>query len=344
LDAVLSATGPMWDDLRGQRIFITGGTGFFGCWLLESLLWANDRHDLNVTVVALTRAPERFRQKAPHLAKHPAVTLLQGDVLTCDFPEGEFPFVIHAAMEASAQLLADAPLTMLDTIVHGTRRALEFSRTHGTRRFLYTSSGAVYGKLPPEIERVPEDYLGGPPVTDWRSAHAEGKRMAELLCALYHARYGLETVTARAFAFVGPYLALDIHFAIGNFIRDGMRGGPIKIGGDGTPVRSYLYASDLATWLWTLLLRGQAGTSYNVGSEEGVTIAALAGAVASCFAPESAVVIAKTPQPGQPVDYYVPSVALAQRELGLNATVGLQDAIKKTIAWHEAREAGDAGV
>jgi dTDP-D-glucose 4,6-dehydratase len=153
LDHVLIHTQPLWDEMRGQRLFITGGTGFFGCWLLESLAWANAKLDLNASAVVLTRDPAAFAVKAPHLAAHPAFRFHRGDVRHFEFPDGQFPCVIHAATEASAKLNAEDPLTMFDTVVEGTRRTLEFARLHGAKRFLLASSGAVYGRQPPEKAR-----------------------------------------------------------------------------------------------------------------------------------------------------------------------------------------------
>ncbi len=331
LDHVLAHTRDLWDELRGQRIFITGGTGFFGCWLLESFAWANDRLKLDAQAVVLTRSPEAFRQKAPHLAAHPAIGFHVGDVQKFDFPAGTFSHVIHAATEASAKLNANQPLMMFDTAVEGTRRALELARHSGAKKLLLTSSGAVYGRQPPEVTHIPEDFAGGPDPTEPHWAYGEGKRAAEMLCALYHRQHGLETKIARCFAFVGPYLPLDVHFAIGNFIRDGLSGGPIRVNGDGTPCRSYLYAADLAIWLWTILFGGPSGRAYNVGSEAGLSIAAVAQAVRESFAPPPLVQIAQVPNPAQPPSRYVPSTLKARTELSLRETVGLKEAIRRTL-------------
>jgi dTDP-glucose 4,6-dehydratase len=331
LDHVLARTQGLWEELREQRIFITGGTGFVGCWLLESFCWANDRLHLGAQATVLTRDPDAFRTKAPHLASHPSVTLIAGDVRTFDFPAGRFGLVVHAATDASAKLNAEDPLRMFDTIVAGTRRALDFTVQSGAKKLLLISSGAVYGRQPPDLAHVPEDYAGAPDPADPRSAYGEGKRVAELLCAAYARQHGIAPTIARCFAFLGPYLPLDTHFAAGNFIRDGQAGGPIRVTGDGTAVRSYLYAADLASWLWTVVLRGSICRPYNVGSEDGLTLADLAHRVAKA-AGGCGITVARR-SAGGPSDRYVPGTVRARTELGLQPWTGTDDAIVRTLAW-----------
>ena len=331
LDHVLAHTAGVWEELRGARIFVTGGTGFFGRWLLESFAWACVRLELDAGMTVLTRNPDSFRMAASHLAAHPAITLVQGDVRSFRLEGARFSHVIHAATPASADMARRQPLAMLDTIVEGARHTLDFAVAAGAKRFLFTSSGAVYGPQPPRITHVPETYGGGPDPLDPRSVYAEGKRMAEQLCALYAREYGLECALARGFAFVGPFLPLDTHFAIGNFIRDCLAGRPIEIR-DGTPYRSYLYAADLAIWLWTILVRGQSCRPYNVGGERDVTIAELAEIVRSVLSAEPRSGQARGPVP--PAARYVPSTARARSELALDEWIPLEDAIRRTAAWH----------
>jgi nucleoside-diphosphate-sugar epimerase len=339
LEHILDRTRGLWDELRGERIFITGGTGFFGKWLLESLLWANDRLHLDCRSTVLTRDPDKFRKDAPHLAGHRTVSVIQGDVRNFDFPVGNFSHVIHAATESSEKLNIQRPLIMLETIVEGTRRTLEFAKSAGTRRFLLTSSGAVYGKQPSDVTHVPEEYIGAPNPLDPRSAYGEGKRVAEHLCCLY-ADAILEVKIARGFAFVGPYLPLDIHFAIGNFIRDAMHGGPILVKGDGTPLRSYLYMADLTIWLWTILILGVSLRPYNVGSDEGFSIESVAKAVAKAALHQVQVQVIQESFLKQSPERYVPSTQRAQQELKLKQTVSLNEAIHRTINYHRRSNNG----
>jgi nucleoside-diphosphate-sugar epimerase len=343
LNHILAHTRGLWEEMRGQRLFITGGTGFFGCWLVESFCHANRMLSLGASVTVLSRDPGRFAAKCPHLSADSAVALHAGDVRDFAFPEGEFRFVIHAATEASAKQAAEEPLEMLSTILAGTERTLAFAAKCGARRFLLTSSGAVYGRQPAEITHLPETYPGAPDPLDPASVYAEGKRASELMCALHQkltrARGDeFEALIARCWAFTGAHLPLDAHFAIGNFIGDVLAGRPIAIGGDGTPRRSYLYGADLAIWLWTMLFRAPGLVAINVGSALDVSILELAERVAAVLNPETPVTRAKTPVTDAPIARYVPSIDRAEDLLGLRETIGLDEAIRRTAAWYSGGE------
>lgn len=339
LDFILSKTTPLWDELRGQQLFVTGGTGFFGCWLLESFIWANHTLNLKAKATILTRDPAAFAQKYPHLYEQPSLHFLAGDVRNFTFPDESFSHVIHAATDASADLNEHNPLLMLDTIIQGTRHTLELAKHCGAKKMLLTSSGAVYGKQPVEITHLNEDYPCQPALLNPRSAYSMGKCHAEHLVALYAQHHSLEIKIARCFAFVGPYLPLDIHFAIGNFIRDGLMGKSISVQGDGTPLRSYLYAADLVIWLWTVLFNGESLRPYNVGSDESYSIAEIAQFVAETFEPTLEVTIKQKPIAGILPERYVPDIRRAKRELQLVQYTSLTRAIHRTKEWYAEQSA-----
>jgi dTDP-glucose 4,6-dehydratase len=326
LEHVLAHTRPLWEQFRDGRIFVTGATGFFGIWLLESFAFANKSLDLGANLVGLSRDPDAFHAKVPHMAQESSIALHRGDVRDFDFPRGSFTHVIHAGTTSSAPV---PPSEMLDTIIRGTKRTLEFAVAAGAKRFLFVSSGAVYGKQPSEMTHIPETYCGSPDPMDPNSAYGEGKRVGELLCAIAHQEHGLEAIIARCFAFVGPHLPLDAHFAIGNFMRDALRGEPINIK-DGSSCRSYLYAADLAIWLWTILFKGRACHPYNVGSDKTITVGDLAQELLSTLGDgHKRVMKVSTGAPSR----YIPSIIHSQKELGLVDWVGRKEALLKTYSW-----------
>lgn len=332
LDHILAHTEGLWEELRGQRLFVTGGTGFFGRWILESFAYANDVFRLDSEAVVLTRNHAAFAARAEHLAMHSAIRFHDGDVRDFRFPAGCFSYVIHAATDASARMNVEKPLLMFDTIAAGTRRVLDFAVQAGARKLLLTSSGAVYGRQPSGLAHVPEDYRGSPDPLNAVSAYGEGKRVAELLCSLYAGQNGLEVKIARCFAFVGPFLPMDRHYAIGNFIRDATHGKAIVVLGDGSARRSYLYAADLAVWLWTILFRGQSCLAYNVGSDRELTIGDVANMVAECTH-GGPVEIRGTRTLDNNTERYVPDVSRARTLLGLSPAVDLRDAICRTLQY-----------
>lgn len=317
--------------LAGSKILLTGGTGFFGKWLLLSCLRTWERQTGPARLTILSRDPCGFLRQHPEFAHLTGLDFLSGDVRTFSAPQGsQFDWVIHGATAASAQLERDSPDEMFSVITEGTRHVLDLAHRCSARRVLFISSGAVYGPQPPDLGHIPETYAGTP-----NTVYGKGKAVAEQMC-LEAACGSFECVIARPFAFVGPYLPLDTHFAIGNFIRDCLESRPIVIRGDGTPLRSYLYASELAEWLLALLVRGQHGRAYNIGSEEAISIRDLAALVRTRTGTKNDIVVQGSPMPGAPAARYVPSTERARAELGLRQFIPLPEAIDRTLAWHRA--------
>ena len=307
-----------------MRIFVTGGTGFFGKSVLERRVAVPGSSADRYTI--LSRDPEAFRRANPRFAGLPGVDWVKGDVRDFAFPDGPFDAIVHAATSA-VTTLSDAEQTSV--ILDGARHVAAFAKACGCHTVLFTSSGAVYG---PQTAPVSEDAPCRP-----ATAYGKGKLAAERL--LLDA--GLDVKIARCFAFTGPFLNRDIHYAVGNFVRDALAGRPIVIQGDGTPRRSYLFADDLVDWLFAILERGETGRPYNVGSDRAVSIQELAETVARVLGPgtspvphlrmpRSLVKVMGRPT-GAPPSVYVPVVERAKRELGLSVTVPLDAAIRKSV-------------
>ena len=317
-----------------MNILLTGGTGFFGKAFLRHHLSSQDP-DL-VKILVLSRKPELFLAAHPEFAEHDSIKFVKADVqLRSSLPwDKTFTHVLHAATDSSIGASL-TPLERYNQILEGTRNILDLAVATGADRFLLTSSGAIYGRQSSNLSSITEDWPLAPPLADSSTAYGQAKRGAEHLCALYKEVYGLETVIARCFAFVGPDLPLNAHFAIGNFIRDAVRDEVLTVAGDGTPLRTYLDQSDLARWLSILLERGRSGEAYNVGSDEVISIAELAHLVRDVLAPEKPVQILGNPDPGAARRRYVPDISKARRELGVSIDVALGDSIRRTGEVHK---------
>lgn len=333
---LLERTAGLWSPLRAARVFVTGGTGFIGSWIIESLLAADAALGLGTEVSVLSRDPARFAARHPRLAAAPGVRIIAGDVRDVRDPPDAFTHVIHAATESATRLDRDDPATMLEVCREGTRRVLDLAERTGAARFLLVGSGAVYARSPDGTGRFDEGMSTTPGPGEPEGAYAAGKRAAEALC-LHAGSRGIRVTIARCFAFVGPRMPLDTHFAMGNFIGDCIAGGPIVVRGDGTSVRSYLYAADLVEWLVTILLHGRPGQAYNVGGTTGVSIAELAGRVASVASelfpdrPAPSIDIRGLPAPGTAPERYLPDCTRAHRELGLGESTSLEEAVRRTM-------------
>lgn len=322
--------------LRGEHLLITGGTGFMGIWLTELLTYLNDQYGFGVQLSLLSRDPNAFRDKAPHLALRPDVSLIQQDVRNVvDLPK-EVGWIIHAAGNPDNRQHASDPIQVMRVIVYGTASVLEAAtRLPNLKKFLNISSGLIYGQQPIDLDCIPENFFGGIDCASVNTAYIEAKRFGETLCATYRNQHRLPIVIARPFAFMGPYQLLDRPWAINNFINDSLRGGPIRIQGDGETVRSYMYASDMAWWLLSILVQGVVEKNYNVGSQKGITLTDVAEKVANNFSIHPKVIIGGGSDSNLRRSKFVPDVSLSINTLNLKITVDLETAIRRTILWNQ---------
>ncbi|HEX8170041.1 MAG TPA: NAD(P)-dependent oxidoreductase [Thermoanaerobaculia bacterium] len=323
--------------LRGATLLLTGGSGFLGRAIAETFCALDERCGLGAKLLLLTRDAERFRHEMPHVANDKAVTIVSGDLASLTKFDERCDYVVHGAT-APANSLANDPAALVATIA-GTAQLLDYAARVGAKRIAYLSSGALYGRGRGTDADLAEDFAGAPDVRESRAAYGESKRVGELLCAQQAARTGLEYVSLRAFSFVGPHIPLDAKFAAGSFLRDALEQRAVEIRGDGTVTRSYMHTIDFAAWLWVILLRGQSGRAYHVGSETPVTTRELANEIASYASVP--VIVRETPDPSKPIDRYVPSTARARQELGLTQTIDWRSAMRRTYDWYQQRRAAN---
>jgi nucleoside-diphosphate-sugar epimerase len=315
-------------DLRGRRIFVTGGTGFVGRCLLDYFLESAGARSPAFEVTVLSRrSSEEFFLRHPRYAGHAWLRFHEGslDRLPVSQP-GRFTDVLHAAADAHSSA---EPLAWLDQLVQGTRNVLDFALACRAERFLLVSSGASYGPAPEGIDRLREDASLAPCTTDTGSVYGQGKRLAEHLCALYGQQHGLACVIARCFALISEHMPLDGPYAAGNFVRDALVGQQLEVLGDGSAVRTYLHGRDAAHWLVSLLRHGKPSEIYNVGSDVPVSILELARAIAAQASPPLGVRVLKKAAPG-PRAMYVPDIEKSGR-LGLRVETPMVEAIAATL-------------
>jgi dTDP-glucose 4,6-dehydratase len=320
-------------ELVGASILLTGATGWFGTWLLDYLTAADEALELGIHVTCLSRDPAKFLERFGDFGDLATVTWIKGDVRTSGPFDRQFTHVIHAATDSTATAALPSGQEQFDVIVNGTRRMLDCAGAH-CRSFLMVSSGAVYGPAKLTAARFMDGQTGVPSQSLPPNVYAEGKRAAEQLCAIACGT-GVPVRVARCFAFVGPHMPLDKHFAIGNFIADAVCGRCIQIKSDGRPQRSYMYMSDLVRALICVLVNGAVGRTYNVGSDVPLRLRDLAECVNRVVGGRGVIVVGDR---SDPWDRYVPDTTRLREELRFASSVPLDLAIARTAAWF--RDAG----
>jgi len=345
--------------LSGTCVLLTGGAGFLGYYLVQSILHWNK-------VVA---QPERIRltvydnyaRGVPRwltgLRNDTALTIVAQDI-TKPLPPNmpRFQYVIHAASIASPTYYRQHPIETMDANVNGLRALLEYFRTlketnEATGGFLFFSSSEIYGDPSPENIPTPEEYRGNVSCTGPRACYDEAKRYGETLCVNFARHYGLPIKVARPFNNYGPGLKISDRRVIPDFARDIRSGRDIVMLSDGSPRRTFCYVADAVVGYYKVLANGRAGEAYNIGVEAPeVSVADVAERLVSTsrdlFGYSGRVVR----QSSADRDYLVdnptrrcPTITKARSELGFRPTISLDEGLRRLLIWYsENHDAEDA--
>jgi dTDP-glucose 4,6-dehydratase len=333
-ESVLEGRAERLAALREQHLFISGGSGFLGTWLLELAKVLNERYEFGLKITVFSRNARVFAARWPHLGQLEWVQFQEGDIrYITDLPSG-VRYVVHAAALTDRRLFASQPSAVAEINSLGTLRLLRAANLlEDLQKIILLSSGLVYGAQPWDMPSIDEDFAGPLRCNDVSAVYAESKRFAEVVAQCAVSESKLPVVTLRPFAFVGPYQSLQLPWAVTDFIRDSMTGGPIRIMGDGSTVRSIMYASDYAFWVLAALARGRPRETYNVGSPEPIDLGSLAQLITRYFSPVPEI-LTRLGQVGHDRTRLVPSIDKAAAELGVTVTVNLAEAIQRTITWN----------
>lgn len=299
-------------ELKGQRIFLTGGTGFVGYWLLLACRWLNN-HGAGIRVTVLSRQPERFLQSHPEYKSLDWLTWHKGDIKNYAIPSQPFDAFIHGAADTSPA--ASRRISLYADIDQGTQHALEHAELAGARRILLISSGAVYGTdslLNIPIKEESSEFTPPLAVDDF---YGRGKRLMEEIGLGWSRNRQAALTIGRCFSFAG--FGLPGHLATSQFIRDALFEPEIRVAGDGRAIRSLLYAADMAVWLLAVLTRGRNGRAYNVGSADAHSMLEIASTVRDQSSPGKPIRVLNT-EKVSPRPFYVPNIQRVTNELGVS--------------------------
>lgn len=320
--------------LDQHRICIVGGTGFIGTWIAEMVAALNDEFGCQVRVDLFGRSAVAWAKTHRHLSKRGDIFIDAGDVRTSFEISHDTTLVLFAAGVADPCIHASDPYRVHETAVHGMSNCLSATaRLVSLHRFVNLSSGLVFGDQMQD-HPIKENNVGLLNFARVHNVYAESRRAAENLVSIYASQYRIPVSTARAFTFIGPYQSLDAPWAANNFIRDALAGNDIRLHGDGSTRRSYLYGSDAAAWVLRVLVDGHSGAIYNIGGDRPVSHAEVADIVASLTVPSSRLIYKSQQAVTGRSEDFIPDLVNVKSTLGLAQAFDIELSIKRTLEWH----------
>jgi UDP-glucuronate decarboxylase len=326
-----------WRILKNKTLLITGGAGFIGSYLIKSLLTASQFYQLNIKVICITRDLSNLNYRLTNLKNFESLKVITHDIcepLPKDIPRADY--VIHCASHASPKYYGVDPVGTLLSNTVGTKQLLAYAQSNGSEKFVFFSSGEVYG-IPPRFgENITEVDFGYMDPMDLRSCYGESKRIGEAMCASWSNQYGLNTSVIRPFHTYGPSLFLDDGRVFSDFIADVIAKRNIVVKGDGLAMRPFCYISDAITGFLTVILKGECSQAYNIGNPNAeISVRDLALLVANIFPERNIGVdfLQSNPNPNylpSKISRSCPSIDKI-RSLGWQPKIALIDGFRRTI-------------
>lgn len=327
--------GDFHEELHHKKILITGATGFVGKWILYYLSYLHNSKKIVFEVLALSRDPELFLHNHPEIKNAKFINWAKCDIeekLDLDFKPD---YVLHMATDVS-KIRNDHTSSSLEKIIKGTKNLLSYIQRFSEKKIkmLYLSSGAIYGLQPSDIKLISEGNQGILNPLASEDFYGESKRICENLCSLeMEENSNFHFCSARCFSFSGPFLPLKSNFALGNFIGSFLQEQDLEVTGSGLDKRSYLYGADMAHWLLKILIMGECGEAYNVGSDQIVTIKELAEMIVSLNSKLKINILNKNVTSA--ISQYVPSIKKADVQLNLKNNFSTQYGIKRMLQFQQ---------
>ena len=319
-----------WDKLSGSNILITGATGLIGSCLVDTLM-SHPNKDYHI--YASGRNEKRAKERFQKYLSDPSFHFFKYDVQTPLVCNIDFQYIIHAASNASPNFFATKPVEIVKSNILGVANLIDYGIYHGLKRFLYISSGEVYGEGDGRI--FVEDYSGYVNPTSSRSCYPSSKRTAETLCVSYSTEYGIDTVIARPCHTYGPDFTESDNRVYAQFIRNVLAGEDIKMKSSGSQFRSWCYIVDCVTALLFILLKGESGQAYNIADEKSnISIKELAQIIASIKGKK---VILENPTSTELAGFNVVKKSVFSTEklksLGWNVNSNIKDNFEKILEY-----------
>ena len=319
------------EDIRNQKILITGGTGFVGTWISEYISFLNDNFNFNVNIILISRDIDAFKVKCPQLCTRKDIKLISKDVRNIDELPIDVNYVIHSAASPDNRHHVSDPIETISVITKGTQNIIDNAfKLPNLKKILYLSSGQIYGKVTNDNNSISEHDFGPLDCNSITSIYPESKRLAESICCAFWSLYKLPITIARPFSFIGPYQLLNKPWAVNSFINDALFSKTVRIIGNGEPIRSYMYPSDMTVWILKILLDGIPGKAYNVGSPYGICLKELAKKIVHYSKSDAHIEIKNY---NQDKSKYIPNISISQNELGLKINYDADKTIEKAVIW-----------